>query len=330
MKIISPMATGNGAFLVHKNLERHLNDYKVVPYHPLRTLFPPALYPIGRNITADLIHTTPDYACFHSRNKVPLVITFHNYVLDRFMRKYSSMPQAVHYATDLRWFTEAATRKAAIMTAVSRFTADLAARDLKLDQEIRVIYNGIDEARFTPVFRKPGKRVRVLFSGNLTQRKGAHWLAPILDRLDSRVDIVYTSGLRSKDGYKAHPRLICLGRIAPEDMPSVYAQADILLFPTVREGLSLAALEAMACGLPLVATDCSSFPELIENGQGGFLCPLGDVGRFAEKINLQAENRLLRTQMGEINRAKIERFFTLNRMLSRYRDLFDEVLSDRA
>ena len=62
--------------------------------------------------------------------------------------------------------------------------------------------------------------------------------------------------------------------------------------PTVREGLSLAVLEAMACGLPVVASACSSLPEQIDNGMGGFLCPVGDVVAFAEKIKLTGRNIL--------------------------------------
>jgi glycosyltransferase involved in cell wall biosynthesis len=110
-------------------------------------------------------------------------------------------------------------------------------------------------------------------------------------------------------------------------MPQIYQQADILLFPTVREGFGLAAAEAMACGLPVVATNCSSLPELIDNGKGGFLCPIGDVEAFAEKINFLAENPELRREMGEYNRAKVEKMFTLNRMVGEYQQLFEEVLS---
>ena len=83
----------------------------------------------------------------------------------------------------------------------------------------------------------------------------------------------------------------------------------------------------MACGLPVVATDCSSLPELIDEGKGGFLCPLGDVDAFAEKINFLAENPQLRREMGEYNRAKVEKMFTLERMVAQYQELFDEVLS---
>ncbi len=97
--------------------------------------------------------------------------------------------------------------------------------------------------------------------------------------------------------------------------------------PTVREGFGMAVAEAMACGLPVVASDCSSIPELIDDGKGGYLCPVGDVKAFAEKINLLAESPNLRREMGEYNRTKVEKMFTLEKMAKGYQELFEEVLT---
>lgn len=328
MEIISPIATGNGAYVVHKIIERQLHDYHVFPYHPNLTLFPPALYSLGRSEQVRLIHTTPDYALFHTRKHTPLVITFHNYVLDVFMRNYSSHLQTLHYKTDLRWFTHLAVRKAIAITAVSNFTANLVKQDMRMESKIRVIYNGIDETVFQPKRSNTSKtsNIIILFSGNLSTRKGAQWLLPIAQRLHPNITIQYTSGLRSNNKLPDHLQLQCIGQIPHSDMPALYQQADILLFPTVREGFGLAATEAMACGLPVVATNCSSLPELIDEGKGGFLCPLGDVNAFAEKINLLAENSQLRREMGEYNRTKVEQCFTLDRMVSEYRELFYSLL----
>jgi len=321
------MATGNGAYVVHKMLESRIPGYRVIPYNPYRTLFPPILFPLGRSDNVNLVHTSPDYAIFHARMNIPLIVTFHNYVLDRFMRDYSSALQNVHYQTDLKAFTKLVMGKADIITSVSHFTANLVKRELKITKNIRVIYNGIDHNLFTPKKQKSDNKIKALFCGNLTKRKGAMWIMPIVDKLDGNIMINYTAGLQTTDNLIHHPRLHCLGSVPYEKMPSVYQDMDILLFPTVREGFGLAAAEAMSCGLPVVATDCSSLPELIDNGKGGFLCPLGDVDAFAEKINFLAENPVLRREMGEYNRAKVEKMFTLDRMVREYQQLFEEVLS---
>ncbi|MAV30701.1 MAG: lipopolysaccharide 1,2-N-acetylglucosaminetransferase [Cycloclasticus sp.] len=320
------MAAGNGAHVVHKSLEKALSGYKVASYHPYRTLFPPGLWSVGKAYKADIFHAAPDYALFHAKKGVPLVLTFHNYVLDAFMRAYSSPLQNLHYQTDLKWFTKKSVNLASSITAVSRFTAGLVAKELVLKKPINVIYNGIDEAAFKPV-KKIGnrKRIRVLFSGNLTKRKGVHWIMPILNKLNTNIEIVYTAGLRGQGDLGAHSRLVNVGRVEYSNMPQLYQSVDVLLFPTVREGFGLAASEAMACGLPVVATNCSSLPELIDEGKGGFLCGLGDVNDFAVKINLLAENEALRREMGDYNRDKVERLFTLKRMMVEYQHLFESV-----
>ena len=324
--ILSPVAVGNGAFVVHSQLARYLSDYQLVPYSPKRSFFPLSYYPIGRKLPAKVIHVTPDSAIFHQRTNVPMVLTLHGYAIDKALHPYSSLLQKIHGRTDLRWLHQAAVKQAAVITAVSQFTADLAKQDLRINKPITVIHNGVDEQLFTPRKRQVGNEIKVLFSGNLTRRKGAHWLLPIIRRLDERVVIYYTSGLREKAELIAHPRLRPLGRIVHENMSDLYRNMDILLFPTVREGFGLAAVEAMACGLPVVATNSSALPEVVTHNHGGFLCPLGDVEAFANAVQTLADNPQLRQQMGEFNRQRVENRFTLQRMAVEYGAVFDSLI----
>jgi L-malate glycosyltransferase len=326
--ILSPMATGNGAYVVHSMLEKRILNYHVFGYNPYWEFFPFFLPLIVSQTHAKLVHTTADFGFFFKRPGTRLVLSFQNYVLDRFMKPYSTFLQRIHYKTDLRLFTKLSLLGAHSVTAVSHFTAELVRKDLKHRGSIKIIYNGVDAQCFCPS-REPktaNKTTGVLFSGNLTSRKGAHLLPLIAESLTEDIKIYFTAGLRTKNTLLGHPKLRCLGTIPHPDMPHVYQQMDMLLMPTVREGLSLSVLEAMACGLPVVASDCSSLPELIDNGKGGFLCPVGDVAAFAEKINFLAQAPELRRQMGEYNRAKVEKMFTLERMVSEYRELFESLL----
>ena len=325
--IVSPVSVGNGAFVVHSCLAKHLPDYHVIPYSPWRSLFPPSYYPLGRKFPAKVIHAVADSAIFHVRKDVPLVLTLHGYALDKGLHPYSTLLQKIHARTDLRWLHQLAVQQADVITTVSHFTAELARLDLGIKKPIKVIYNGVDEQQFTPSKRGAGKEIKVLFSGNLTQRKGAQWLLPIIQRLDERIVIYYTSGLRETSALVAHPRLRPLGRIPHEKMPDVYRAMDILLFPTVREGFGLAAVEAMACGLPVVATNGSALPEVVTDGQGGFLCPLGDVEAFAHAVQALADDALLRQQWGQFNRVEVEQRFTLPRMVAEYRAVFDSLIA---
>ena len=81
--------------------------------------------------------------------------------------------------------------------------------------------------------------------------------------------------------------------------------------------------------MPVIATNCSSLPELVDEGKGGFLCSQGDTRTFTEKINLLADSTEMRREMGEYNRDKVERLFRLDTMMQAYRDTFSEVLDSQ-
>jgi glycosyltransferase involved in cell wall biosynthesis len=333
MDIVSPMPPGNGAYIVHKLLEHKLKGYRLCPYSPYWTLIPPALYGLCRQRigTADLIHTVPDYGLFFTVKDIPQVLTFHNFMLDYYMQGYSTSFQRFHYRTDLRWFIKASLKRASRITSVSRYTADLVRREFGFVGDIRVINNGVDTGMFNPgtAGRRGSGPLRVLFAGNLTRRKGADLLPEIARQVEGGIEILCTSGLRTRVKLPEIDRLRQLGPVPYCDMPALYRSVDVLLFPTVREGFPLAVIEAMASGLPVVATDCSSLPELIVEGQGGYLCPSGDAGYFALKLNELANSARLRKEMGEYNRARVEREFMLEDMVRDYRDLFEEVRSSR-
>ena len=327
--ILSPMAMGSGAPVVHRLLERFITDYRFIPYNS-NWIFIPLMLPLVAKINhASLIHTVADYARFFYRPAIPLVISFQNYVLDSWMRPYSSFLQKLHYAGDLKLWTKLAIDKAVKITAVSDFTANLVKKDMKLTKPIEIIYNGVDTNHFSPnpAKGKNQKEVRVFFSGNLTRRKGIQWIPEIAKHIGKNVCIYYTQGLRTRNALPPRPNLKPVGPVPYSQMPERYREMDILLMPTVREGLSVAVLEAMACGLPVVASNCSSLPEQIDEGKGGFLCPVGDVQAFAEKTNLLADSRKLRIDMGNYNRSIVEELFSIGKMIAGYEKLFEELLN---
>jgi len=324
VRITSPIVRGSGAIIVHSALEKGIPGYHLSPYSARWEYFPLMLPFVSRS-DADIIHCTPECAAFVVARQKPLVVTFHNYVLDSFMRRYSTPVQRLHYRTDLLWSYRRAVRKASVITAVSEATAELVRQYLSPDISVQVIRNGVDTIAFHPdestSFRKT---IRVLFSGNPCRRKGADLLPEIARRLDPGIAICVTGGLRGVPMSYTSNNIEIIDKVAYSDMPDLYRSADILLMPTVREGLSLAVLEAMASGLPVVATNCSSLPEQIDHGKGGFLCTLGDVDDFVNKINQLATSRALRQRMGKYNRDKVIKNFTLTRMLSEYKKLFQQ------
>ncbi len=324
MEINSFVSSGSGVIIVHEALEKNIYGYKLKKYNPKLEFFPFLIPVLCKNENADIIHTVPDYACFIPKKKSKLIITFHNYVLDNFMQQYSSFYQKIHYKIDLKLFIKKSLEKADVVTAVSKFTANIVKKDLKYKGDIKVIYNGIDTELFKPLKKKnsDGQIIRVLFSGNLTKRKGAHWLVDIAKRLEDNIIIYYTAGLRTRNRLPNTEKLKSIGKIKYCDMPKLYQSMDILLVPTIREGCPLSVLEAMSCGLPIIASNCSSIPELVEDDVCGYLCKVGDVDNFANKINLLSENFSKRNRLSKSARLKILSDYKIEDMILKYSNLF--------
>lgn len=94
------------------------------------------------------------------------------------------------------------------------------------------------------------------------------------------------------------------------DIAALLHAADVFVFPSYREGLPVALMEAMAAGVPVVASRIRGNVDLVEDGVNGFLCDPQDAADFAEKINLLADNVELREKMGNSNRMAIQKFDT--------------------
>jgi sugar transferase (PEP-CTERM/EpsH1 system associated) len=104
---------------------------------------------------------------------------------------------------------------------------------------------------------------------------------------------------------------------------------DIFVLTSICEGMSNTLLEAMASGLPLVATRVGGNPEVLEDGHCGWLFPPGDPVKLAELLLLLADSRELRQQFGMAARQRAIAEFSLERMLESYRDLYLELAAKR-
>jgi len=91
----------------------------------------------------------------------------------------------------------------------------------------------------------------------------------------------------------------------------------------------MAVLEAMACGLPVVATNVGSLPEMLSDGEEGFIVEPNDPSALADRLNVVLANNATADAMGRAARRRVERQFTLDRMVDEYALLFDRLSSDR-
>lgn len=242
----------------------------------------------------------------------PLVITSHG----------SDVQLAVKNPI-LRVLTAFLLRKASKVIAVSEFLSLEIQKEFSLAADkIEVINCGVDTALFAPKDKgaaknslgiSPAEKI-ILFVGNLISLKG---LGPLMQAFpeiaaqipDTNLVIIGEGPLRAEilaAAVKAQisDRVRLVGPMAHEQIPLWMACADVFVLPSLREGFGLVALEAMACGTPVVASRVGGLPEYIDAGKDGFLVEAGDVEGLMEKISLLLHHEQLRFEVGAAARRK--------------------------
>ena len=105
--------------------------------------------------------------------------------------------------------------------------------------------------------------------------------------------------------------------------------ADVFLLPSESESLGLAALEALSCEVPVIATAAGGLPELVVDGECGFLFPVGDVEAMAGAANLLLSDPQRRRAMGEAGRRRAVETFGQDAVVGRYRAIYERVTGRR-
>lgn len=106
----------------------------------------------------------------------------------------------------------------------------------------------------------------------------------------------------------------------------VFADADIFVFPSYTEGFPMVVLEAMASGLPIVATPVGALPEFLEDGVNGFFVNIGDVDDLVERIEKLITDEELRTEIGLHNREYVVSRFDIKSIAKDLVDIWAGVL----
>ncbi len=114
-----------------------------------------------------------------------------------------------------------------------------------------------------------------------------------------------------------------------EAVEEILSIADVFLIPSGSETFGLAALEAMACEVPVVASDIGGLPELVKDGETGFLCPEGDIEAFAEKTKLLIENDDLQLKMGKAARKRAVEQFANERIIPQYEAFYEHTIAQK-
>lgn len=119
------------------------------------------------------------------------------------------------------------------------------------------------------------------------------------------------------------------GRVTPQEVASILREADIFCLPSLWEGTVISAMEAMATGLPVVGTAVNGIDEVVVDGETGLLVPPACSGRLAEALRKVLVDPELRTSMGENGRTRVEREFSLSRIVQAKENLYLSLVKRR-
>ncbi|HUX06500.1 MAG TPA: N-acetyl-alpha-D-glucosaminyl L-malate synthase BshA [Acidobacteriota bacterium] len=226
------------------------------------------------------------------------------------------------------------------VTAVSRWLRWQTIKHFHTKRTIEVIPNFVDPDRFKPG-AKPGLRERLSPDGrpimmhvsNLRPVKRARDLLDILAfvraRTEARLIIVGDGPERpilEESARKRHmdDDIIFLGNYA--DIEELLPAADVLLLPSASESFGLVALEAMSCGVPVIASDVGGLPEVVEHGKNGYLFEVGDTGAMAEgAAEIMTDPEVHKRMSAAARSTAVERFPT-DRITERYIDIYKRLL----
>jgi glycosyltransferase involved in cell wall biosynthesis len=224
---------------------------------------------------------------------------------------------------------EAEHRMADRIVVPSSFTCGTLTENGVPVHKITVIPFGVDLSAFRPAPRPDASRpVRFLFLGALGVRKGVPVLLEAWRSLASLGAELWLAGPVSEKHAHLIPRLKGLrqiGKVPHKELPALLSQCDVLVFPSYFEGLAQVQLEALAAGLPIIATDASGATDLIAGGREGYIIPVGDAEALREAmlnfINSPADLAV----MSPAARSCAERY-SWEAYGDRWIDLLDEVV----
>jgi glycosyltransferase involved in cell wall biosynthesis len=219
---------------------------------------------------------------------------------------------------------------------------------------IERIPNGIDTKRFSPVNASARESIRdrlripqsarvVVFTGRLVQYKGLPLLLRVWKEIqhrhpDAQLLLVGSGGLdidNCEDALKSDVTSNGLERTvrftgAVENVHEYLQASDVFVFPTENEAFGISLVEAMACGLPAIATPVGGVDEILAGGRYGLIVELGSYDQLLEALNFTLTNHALATELGQKGRRAVEECYAIEVVLKRYIQRFERARVSRS
>jgi glycosyltransferase involved in cell wall biosynthesis len=290
---------------VHDGIEmtvHRIQSHRVLIHKTLRFIWAPSLKKrvdlILEGFEPDAIHSQSHLvlgrvlARSGKEHGIRLIAT--NHIMPENLVKYLHLPRPLE-----RWLMKKlwqdsgrVLRKYDHITTPTRRAAELLEEAANVSG-VLAISCGIDASIFTNETPTTNKPMRVLFLGRLDYEKHIHNLlkavAKLPRELNTQVEIAgdgsqrkYLGDLAKSLGIEANVKF--LGHISEEELPLAYERATVFAMPSIAELQSIATMEAMASGRPVIAANAMALPHLVHDGDNGYLFEPDDVDQFADRL----------------------------------------------
>ncbi len=273
--------------------------------------------------------------------RISVVATYHTDPFGKYRYETSTWRKAKRFLYELiyiKFLTKIVSGNFAYITVISN---DLRKRFLKhgyRGDKIRVVYFGVDiEGNDIRFKLKRGDCTSILFVGRVSLEKGCDCLLRACKRIMDQGknfkvtligdgDIEYFSDMAAQLGIDE--RVLFAG--FKREFADLLKESDIFILPSRGEGLPISILEAMAYGLPVIASNVGGIPEAIKEGKNGYLVPAGDEISLADMIGkIIDDGREENYFMGLRNKKKVLKLFSSNKMVEAYLEIYEKCLNSR-
>jgi len=315
------------------------------PYAPALEALSVGLAMARDPVRADVVHTHTWYVglggmLVQSIHDVPLVVTLHS--LEP-MRPWKADQLGTGYAVS-SWAERLAVERAARVIAVSaQMRTDILAHFRIAAERVVVLHNGVDADAFARTERRDAlarhgvRPPYVLFVGRISEQKGIFQLLEAARSLPEGVQLVLCASspdtpelLRRLEGAVAgRSQVHWINAMVPvPDVVQLYSHAAVFVCPSVYEPFGLINLEAMACGTPVVATRVGGIPEVVADGETGWLVEPDDPAALASALREALADPERARRLGDAGRRRVEAHFSWDRIAGRTLDVYREAIAD--
>jgi len=293
----------------------------------------------------DIVHDNQclGYSILGIEKLIPTVVTLHHHITrDRALEMAHTPTRRKRYSIG-RWYNfvkmqgRVASRMPRIVVVSENSIKDIHAdMGVSLDR-MRLVPVGVDPELFTPipgVSRTPGRLITTASAD--VALKGLSYLLEAMAKLRTERDVTLTIIGKPRDGASndlidqlgLRPHIDFVSGVPDERIVELYAEAELAVVPSLYEGFSLPAIEAMSTGICLVATDGGALPEVTgRDGDTVLQCRAGDVDDLARALRRGLDDAELRARVGEAGRQRVVERWSWRHCAQLTVDQYREVLA---